>query len=96
MIKSGSLLALTAILLALIQVSQSTPLDDYVYTPDPHYKYEILTTYQSLGARVFVLNMTSQKWLDETIVKNPIWWHIVRQFISSIIKNKFSLLVSLP
>lgn len=25
----------------------------------------------------YVLNMTSQKWLDESIVTRPIWWHIL-------------------
>lgn len=60
-----------------INIINATPLDDYVNTPDSHYSYELLQTYEDIGSKVYVINMTSQKWLDETIVKNPIWWHIV-------------------
>lgn len=54
-----------------------TPLDDYVNKPDPHYKYELIHTYEMLSGKVYLLNMTSQKWQDETFVMNPIWWHHV-------------------
>lgn len=61
---------------AFVFISVScTPLDDYVNTPDLHYKYELITTYENIGVKTYVLNMTSQKWQDETFVKNPIWWH---------------------
>lgn len=70
----------SAMLLACISSLYATPLDDYVNTPDPHYQYTLLQTYQLTGAKVYVFNMTSQKWLDETIVKNPIWWHYVNYF----------------
>ena len=53
----------------------STPLDDYVNEPDPHYSYQLIQTYTEVGYKVYVLNMTSQKWMDETYVTNPIWWH---------------------
>jgi PhoPQ-activated pathogenicity-related protein len=54
---------------------RSTPLDDYVNAPDSHFSYELIKTYTMTGYKLYILNMTSQKWLDETIVKNPIWWH---------------------
>lgn len=57
--------------------SLATPLDDYVNTPDPHYKYDLIKTYEMTGYKIYILNMTSQKWLDETVVKNPIWWHFL-------------------
>ena len=41
-----------------------TPLDDYVNMPDPHYKYELIKTYVMPGYKLYILNMTSQKWLD--------------------------------
>lgn len=53
----------------------ATPLDDYVNTPDDHYKYELLTTYNETGYKLYILNMTSQKWQNESVVTNPIWWH---------------------
>ena len=59
---------------ALITIN-ATPLDDYVNTPDPHYNYELIKTYTMVGYKLYVLNMTSQKWMDETYVVNPIWWH---------------------
>jgi PhoPQ-activated pathogenicity-related protein len=58
-----------------ISSANATPLDDYVNEPDPHYNYYLLKTYVMTGYRLFILNMTSQKWLDETYVTNPIWWH---------------------
>jgi hypothetical protein len=43
---------------------EATPLDDYVNTPDPHYRYELIKTYQLEGYNLYILNMTSQKWYD--------------------------------
>ena len=73
---------LVIVLASVLLGYESTPLDDYVNTPDAHYKYEVVLTYPSTAAKVYVLNMTSQKWLDETIVKNPIWWHVVRKTLN--------------
>ncbi len=47
-----------------LYVSNATPLDDYVFKPDDHYRYEIMRTYKMDGYTLFALNMTSQKWLD--------------------------------
>lgn len=77
MIRPKSLLFLCLILFVVYASSQATPLDDYVNTPDPHYNYELIQTYSQVGYKVYVLNMTSQKWMDETVVENPIWWHYV-------------------
>lgn len=76
---------LIILLLNLISI-YCTPLDDYVNTPDPHYKYELLKSYEMPGFNLYVLNLTSQKWLDETIVSNPIWWH----FLSITIPNNLT------
>jgi PhoPQ-activated pathogenicity-related protein len=70
---SKALLALFA--LALVMKANATPLDDYVNAPDSHFSYSMIKTYEMTGYKLYVLNMTSQKWLDETLVKNPIWWH---------------------
>ena len=63
--------------LALVYIVSATPLDDYVNQPDDHYKFELLKTYEMNGYKLYILNLTSQKWLDETIVSNPIWWHFL-------------------
>lgn len=53
-----------AFICLLISLVNSTPLDDYVKSPDPYYKYELLQSYKQEGCELFILNLTSQKWLD--------------------------------
>ncbi len=48
----------------LLALAGATPLDDYVKAPDPHYKYEVIKVYELEGYTLYVLNLTSQKWLD--------------------------------
>ncbi|ELW68253.1 Autocrine proliferation repressor protein A [Tupaia chinensis] len=54
-----------------------TTLEDYVASFDPHYQYTVLDQYTLQGSdfTLYYLNMTSLKWLDETLVDAPIWWH---------------------
>ena len=52
------------LLVAFFKSSFETPLDDYVNTPDPHYKYDHIHTYELTGYKLYILNMTSQKWQD--------------------------------
>lgn len=52
-----------------------TELDDYVNRPDPFYEWSEIDSYPEDGYTVHVLNMTSQKWMDETVLEEPIWWH---------------------
>ena len=63
-------------LLVILNV-KSTPLDDYVNEPDPHFNYTLIKVQQEVGFKLYILNMTSQKWMDESYVKNPVWWHYV-------------------
>lgn len=74
--------ALIALLFALCAVAKATPLDDYVNKPDDHYSYTD-TGYRvnTIGATGYVLNMTSQKWLDESIVSCSVWYHTLTVFI---------------
>ena len=48
----------------LLKTPNAEPLDDYVFAPDPNYKYELLRTYNLNDYDVYILNMTSQKWKD--------------------------------
>lgn len=73
-------------LLALTGNAFTTPLDDYVNEPDPHYNYTLITTQQEVDFKVYIINMTSQKWMDETYVKSPIWWH----YVSLIVPEKLT------
>ncbi|CAF0930838.1 unnamed protein product [Brachionus calyciflorus] len=74
------------LLLFLFGLSKETPLDDYVNTPDDHYKYFVVDTIQFSNYKLVYINMTSQKWQDESIVDRPIWWH----WLSVCIPNKIS------
>jgi len=42
----------------------STPLDDYVRDNDPHFNWTIIKTYDEPDYKLYVLNFTSQKWMD--------------------------------
>jgi hypothetical protein len=45
-------------------MTNATPLDDYVNTPDPAFTWKLIQTYPSSTYTVYVLNMTSQKWFN--------------------------------
>jgi len=55
--------------------SEKTALDRYVAAPDPNYAWKLVKTMPTQGATVFVLEMTSQKWLTEQEVDRPLWKH---------------------
>jgi len=51
------------------------PLSDYVHHDDGFYSWTELSATEYDGYTTYVLNMTSQKWYDETFSSRPIWWH---------------------
>lgn len=55
---------LAIFLFAFKSIVLSSPLDDYVNLPDPFYNYSLIKTYTLPTYKLFILNMTSQKWLD--------------------------------
>ena len=60
---------LTSLIVSLMVLTyvSSTPLDDYVNAPDPHYGYQLIKTYNMTGYTLYILNLTSQMWLDGMI-----------------------------
>lgn len=50
--------------LILIDKIHTTPLDDYVKAPDTHFSWNVIQTYQQPDYVLYILNFTSQKWLD--------------------------------
>jgi hypothetical protein len=44
--------------------SESTPLDDYVHANDSYFAWTVIKTYQQPDYDLYILNFTSQKWLD--------------------------------
>eukprot|EP00659_Diplonema_papillatum_P017811 gene17811-27435_t len=67
-------------LLLLASVALATPLDDYINKADPVYQWHdtgIRYRTKLLGTG-YVLNVTSQQWLDETKAAGPsgaLWTH---------------------
>lgn len=63
------ILWLFVIFFSTINITSSTPLDDYVNTPDPNFSWKLLQTYPTSTCTVYILNMTSQRWIDGLIMK---------------------------
>lgn len=57
---------------------ESTALDDYVYTPDSNYEYEVIEAIQGKGYKGYVIRMVSQQYLTAEEISEPIWWHWLR------------------
>jgi PhoPQ-activated pathogenicity-related protein len=67
---------LTLLLLcSLAAFGQRTALDRYVNTPDPAYRYQLISTAAAETATVYVLEMVSQRWLSTVEVDRPEWRH---------------------
>ncbi len=60
---------LFVMIVSIINMNCGTPLDDYVNKPDPAFAWKLIRTYPSPTYTVYVLNMTSQQWLDGIIVE---------------------------
>ena len=61
--------ALLTVLTVLVGQTRSTPLDDYVYAPDPHFGWTVIQTYEQPDYVLYILNFTSQKWYDGTFFR---------------------------
>lgn len=64
-----------ALLAPLSFAAEKTALDRYVATPDPNYKYELVSQTPGAGFTTYVLEMTSQQWRTKAEVDRPIWKH---------------------
>jgi PhoPQ-activated pathogenicity-related protein len=60
-----------------VPVASGTALDDYIAKPDSHFVYEKINSLKGVGWDGHVFNMTSQQWLNDSIVSRSIWWHHV-------------------
>lgn len=56
-------------IIILIDQYRSTPLDDYVNAPDPHFGWTLIQTYEEPDYKLYILNFTSQKWIDGKSLK---------------------------
>ncbi len=59
-----SFLGFVVIASLFISKCESTPLDDYVHANDSHFGWVVIQTYEQPDYNLYILNFTSQKWLD--------------------------------
>lgn len=57
-------LLLLVSIIARVKPASATPLDDYVNKPDPAYSWKVIRTNSTPKSTVYVLNLTSQTWMD--------------------------------
>lgn len=55
--------------------ASQTPLDKYVFAADPAFAWSVSKALPADGASAALIDLTSQKWLTEQEVENPIWKH---------------------
>ncbi|MCC6263458.1 MAG: PhoPQ-activated pathogenicity-related family protein [Bryobacterales bacterium] len=72
--------------------SGKTPLDVYVQTPDPAYRYEYVQAQASDGVRASLLRMTSQEWLTEAEVNRTKWEHYLWIYTPANVRHETGLL----
>ncbi|MBN1125779.1 MAG: PhoPQ-activated pathogenicity-related family protein [Sedimentisphaerales bacterium] len=68
-------------------------LSDYVYRPDPAYRYELIRTVQSDQGAGYILNMTSQTWRNKDEVNRTEWQHWVHIAVPRTVKHTTALLI---
>jgi PhoPQ-activated pathogenicity-related protein len=73
----GMLFLIGLTLAWVMQAAAQTALDRYVATPDPNYKYELVSRAAAPGYTAYVLEMTSQQWKTTAQVDHPVWKHWV-------------------
>ena len=64
-----------------------------VAAPDPAYAYKILDTIKSPGQTTFILELTSQSWLTEKEVDQPVWKHWLTIVRPDVVKSSKALMV---
>src|SRR5687767_4725638 len=57
--------------------ASQTALDRYIAAPDSNFAWKVVRELPAEGATATLLEMTSQKWLTEKEVEQPLWRHWV-------------------
>lgn len=91
-----SLLKCVAVLAAVcVAVAFATPLDDYVNKPDATYKWETVNSVRGDNFTAYNIKLTSQTWMDPTLVSISVWTHWLQICIPDDVRNSpFSRLLS--
>jgi len=62
---------------SLRSVADDTPFDEYLRTPDNHYRWELVRSVPGNPGSVYVLKVVSQAWRTEKDVNRTLWEHWV-------------------
>ena len=71
----SALLTTTATALEPAPAEMRNAIDKYVSTRDRTFAWEVAEVISSDGFETVLIDLTSQTWLDETVVDRPIWQH---------------------
>jgi PhoPQ-activated pathogenicity-related protein len=77
----------------VVDTIEETLLDQYVYSPDASFHYEIAYQGKKDGYTFYVLKMISQEWLTEAEVDEPAWWHWIRIVVPDTIKHNTGMMM---
>jgi PhoPQ-activated pathogenicity-related protein len=69
-----------------------TALDRYVQAPDAHFRFRAVANLPASGATATLLDMTSQQWLTEKEVREPIWRHWLTVIRPASVRGDIALL----
>jgi len=75
------------------ETKNPTPLDSYVYKPDPNYSYEVVKTEEVDNSSVYYINLTSQSWRKPEEVDRTIWTHWLTVVVPENVKKSSALLI---
>jgi PhoPQ-activated pathogenicity-related protein len=62
------------------------PLYDYVHLNDGHFSWTEYDSTVQTGYTTYYLNMTSQRWYDESLSSRPVWWHYVAVHVPDVLR----------
>lgn len=79
--------------LSTFAFAEETDLDRYVRAPDDSYKYELKESQPIQGGTYHAIRMTSQTWLTEDEVDQPVWWHWLNLYVPEKPASNVALLV---
>ena len=75
-----------------VPIVDQSPLETYINKEDPAFSYEKIAEFPQEGYTVHILKMTSQRWLTEEEVEDPLWWHWMTLVVPDEVKSNKGML----
>lgn len=76
-----------------LSASAGIELADYIAKPDAAYQWSQVSTQSNEHGSMYVLRMTSQRWLTENDVDQPLWHHGMVVYVPNGVAHKTALLM---